>query len=235
MKKEDYIVYQYKNRRDTVTNAVMEALNYVYEISYPTPEKSFVDMCKDIKNAAIAAGKEHDENFRLTYGNDKKYQWPIDFFYVPQKVLEEVWDSHKDAAEVKQHWKDDIETLINFLYKEPGLKEVYSPTEYSNGKDVRHCESASLIKDVIGDDAANKLKDVLESYKSTYNWGVSEMMQFGWGFMSTPTCNRQTVIDAWKVAFNKDIVIPDDSTWIDNYEFEDKEYEGEFDNNENKE
>ena len=47
--------------------------------------------------------------------------------------------------------------------------------------------------------------------------------------MSTPNTNRETVKEAWKVAFDKDIEIPDDSMWIDEYKFADMEYEGEFD------
>ena len=35
--------------------------------------------------------------------------------------------------------------------------------------------------------------------------------------MSTPTCNRETVVNAWKDAFGIDVVIPDDSFWIDEY------------------
>lgn len=230
MKKEDYIVYHYQNRGDALSDAILKALNDVYSISYPKPEKSFTDMCDDIKKAAIANGQENNPDFRLTYGTDKKYQWPIDFFYVPQKVIEDVWSSHKEAMSAHQHWKTDMDALIKFLYEEPGFKVVYSPTKYSNGQNVRHNERAELISKTIGEDASVKLKDVLESYKNTYNWGGSDVMQFAWGFMSTPTCNRQTVIDAWKTAFGKDIVIPDDSMWIDEYEFADKEYNEEFDN-----
>ena len=39
--------------------------------------------------------------------------------------------------------------------------------------------------------------------------------------MSTPTCNRATVVKAWKDAFGIDVEIPDDSMWIDEYEKED--------------
>ena len=78
-----------------------------------------------------------------------------------------------------------------------------------------------LLKEIIGEEAAGKVKDVLESFMNTYSFGRMEENQFSWGFMSTPTCNRTTVVKAWKDAFGIDVEIPDDSMWIDEYEKED--------------
>ena len=73
------------------------------------------------------------------------------------------------------------------------------------------------------------MRKILEDYAHTYRWGLMDVNQFGWAMMSTPNTNRETVKEAWKVAFDKDIEIPDDSMWIDEYKFADMEYEGEFD------
>lgn len=233
--KKDYIVYDYQMRTDIVAQAGIDALNYVYSKSYPTPEKSFIEMCKDIKKAAIEAGHDDDRDFRITYTDgDKKYNWPTDFFYMPQDVLTEIWNNRRDCANIRCHWWDDMDALIDFLYKGGGLKEVNSPM-HEGGENVRHCEDAPLVKDVIGEEAAEKLKDLLESYRRTYKWGNSDVISYGYYFMSTPNTNAESVKRAWKVAFNKDIEIPDDSTWIDKYEYADKAYNGEIETDEDDE
>lgn len=48
-------------------------------------------------------------------------------------------------------------------------------------------------------------------------------MQFAGAFLSTPTTDRETVVNAWKDAFNIDVVIPDDEQWKDYYETPDCE------------
>ena len=221
MEDKKYIVYKYKHRGDVINDNVISALNDMYEISYPKPEKSFSEMCKDIKAEAEKAGRANDINFRLTYC-DGKYQWPLDFFYVPKEVLNRVWHDRQDAFGIKQHWKENMKRLIDMMFVNGGgLKQVYSPTEWSNGENVRHCEEMPLLKEIIGEEAADKVKDVLESFMNTYSFGRMEENQFSWGFMSTPTCNRATVVKAWKDAFGIDVEIPDDLMWIDEYEKED--------------
>ena len=95
---------------------------------------------------------------------------------------------------IRQYWKENMETLIDFMFiNGGGLKEVHSPTDWSNGESVRHCEKMPLLKDIISSDNADKVKDVLESFMNTYKWGLMDVNHFAWGFMSTPTCNRVTV------------------------------------------
>ena len=38
-----------------------------------------------------------------------------------------------------------------------------------------------------------------------------------WAFLSTPTCNPETVVKAWK-ARGIDVPLPDDNLWYDQYE-----------------
>lgn len=217
----DKIVYSYRNRRDVLTEAIMETLNYVYSISYPKPTMSFEDMCTEIHNKAVEQGKGNDVNFRVEYG---KYMWPCDFFYIPHKVLKEVWDSFKEAYNIKAEWDENMELLIDFLFNKPGLKEVYSPTEWSNGENVRHSIDQVLVEEIIGKENAEKLKTLLEDYKHTYKYGQPELNSFAMAFLSTPSSNKDRVIDAWK-ELDKNITIPDDNYWMDEYEYSDYQYE----------
>lgn len=214
------IIYDYKHQDDVNSYGQWEALNYVYSISYPRPKKSFKTMCEDLKKIREAEGKGNDPNWRKMYG---KYQWPIDFFYIPQQVLEEVWKSYKESYGAENKWRMYLEYLSDFLFKEPGMKEVYSPTEWSDGKDVKHCVDQPLLKDVIGEEAANKVKDMIEDYRWTYRYDSSNELSWCGPYMSTPSTIKKTVIEAWKEAFDKDIEIPDDSHWVDIYYEEDEE------------
>lgn len=207
------IVYNFANRNDVVNDKMLEALSYIYSLSYPKPDKSYIDM---IKEGAYMSPKEKE---RLS---NSKYIWPCDFYYVPDKVQREVWNSYKESVDAVCHWQNDMESLIEFLYEKPGLKEVYEPDEF-NEKPYRHSVNQQLIKDVIGEEAANKLREVLEDYKNTYRWGQSYENVFAWGYLRTPAFDKEKMVKAWKEVFNKDIELPDDKLWIDIWEAEDEE------------
>lgn len=217
------IVYDYPSHDKVMDNAVMDALNHIYSISYPTPEKSFKEMVNELNEECEKVGG--NENWRKTYC-DGKYQWPIDFFYIPQEVLTDLWNAHKEANNVQCYWKEDMGALIEFLFETPGFKEVYEKDEY-NEHPYRHCVDQKLIKDVIGEEAADKLRTVLEEYKNTYRWGINDVLRFSGAFLSTPTSKKETVVKAWKDAFDKDIEMPDDKKWVDVYENDWEEYEKE--------
>lgn len=222
MNKEKRIVYNYLSRSEVINEAVWKTLDEIYALSYPKPEKSFRRMCDDITEEAKKAGKQDDENFRLSYC-DGKYQWPIDFFYIPQHVLQSVWDNRKEAYGVELHWQDNLNQLSDFLFVEPGFKEVYGPTKWSGGESLRHSEKMVLLNDIIGEKNANKVKEVLKDYSQTYKYGLRDVNQFAFGILSTPTCNKETVVKAWKEAFDIDIETPDDDMWMDCYEYSDLE------------
>ena len=235
MKKKDYIIYKYQNRSDVIADNVLKTLNEVYSLAYPKIEKPFDEICQDIHKKAEEAGRGNDPNFRIEYkgtsseGKSRRYMWPCDFYYIPNEVLKEVWENRRESYGITEHWRENMESLIKFLFDERGLKEVYTPTKYSNGEKVRHSIKQKLLQEVIGEENAKKVRKILEDYAHTYRWGLMDVNQFGWAMMSTPNTNRETVKEAWKVAFDKDIEIPDDSMWIDEYKFADMEYEGEFD------
>lgn len=225
MDKKNRIVYEYKHRDDVLSQGMYDALDYVYSISYPKPEKSFMDMCKDLEKERKEANG--DRNWRKTYGDKNQYMWPIDFFYIPREVLESVWKSHKEAYKATNTWREWLDCLSEFLFEKPGFKEVYKETEWSNGQKERTHEDQPLLKDIIGEDNAEKVKQMIDDYRWTYRYDSGDELSWCGGFMSTPNTNRETVEKAWKEAFGKDIVIPDDSAWIDVYDAAEEDYEDE--------
>lgn len=206
------IVYDYPASSKNVELAIKDALNYVYSISYPKPEKSFDEMCHELNEERKQVGG--DRNWRKTYG---KYQWPIDFFYIPANVLKTLWDGYKSSYGIEAHWDGDMEALINFLFKEPGFRDVYVKSE-KDGTTHREAVKQPLLKDVIGEENAEEVRILLKDYKETYKWGLSEVNSMAWAFLSTPTSNKATVVKAWKETFDKDIELPNDEMWIDCYD-----------------
>lgn len=220
MKDPKTIVYEYEKKDDVLVKNIQELLDYVFSISYPKPEKSFTEMCKDIKEEAIKQGRGEDVNFRIHYG---KFMWPVDFFYLPDNVLKEVWENRKETHNIENYWDDYIGILKDFLFKGGGFKEVYGPTDWSK-EPLRHCEDVPTLDKFIGEENAKKVEEVIDDYKHTYKYNNRDLMQYAWAYLSTPSCNKEKVVEAWK-ELGKDIELPDDSWWKSNYEIMDEEDE----------
>lgn len=208
------VVYDYESRGEVVHRQVLETLDYMYSLARPLYEKTFTEICKELNNERLA--ENGDENWRKTYC-DGKYMWPTDFFYLPHDVQRKIVDNRQEAYGIGNYYEDVMKHLIENLYKGGGIHEVYTPTSWSDGKNVRHCIDVDTIDKIIGEDAATKLKAVLEGYARTYCWGRRELNQFLSLWWSSPSTNRETVKSAWKDAFNIDVEIPEDSAWVDIY------------------
>ena len=68
-----------------------------------------------------------------------------------------------------------------------------------------------------------QVKDILETYKKSYKWGIADYNRFNFAKLNAPSNNREIVISAWKDVFGVDVEIPDDSTWMDVYTAIDEE------------
>ena len=229
------IIYDYESRNNVLYNGYKDALNAIYKVSFPQYTETFKEICQQLTDEKKKEGG--GSNWRKTYC-DGKYQWPIDFFYIPKDVLMGIWESYKTAYQAENLWNEYIGMLNDFLFIKAGLKEVYGTTEYSKTP-MRHSIDQKMLKDVISenlkdfvgekinkkatDDICEKVKELIEDYQCTYKFGSTDAMQFAGAFLSTPTTDRETVVNAWKDAFNIDVVIPDDEQWKDYYETPDCE------------
>lgn len=241
MKKEDYIIYDFPSKRDVVAKQIKEALNKMYEISYPKPTMTFEQMNEHCKEILQNESKPFSEG--LFYTNDKtgrKYQYPLDFYYVPKGIQIELWDSLKDSYRANNFWREYLEALIDKLfisggYKDKYVVDIYHPDNkgYSKWKALwykiigkkkewrthRISVPVKTIDHYIGKFFANKVRKIIENYMHWYRYDSSVENAFAWAFMSTPTTNADTVVEAWE-AIGISVEKPDDKKWMSIYEYE---------------
>lgn len=149
----------------------------------------------------------------------------MDFYYIPYKVYKILVDDFLDKYGVEFHWKNNMDFLLKILFEEGGIKEVYSTDEH-NDKPYRHCVDVKVLEKYIPKEYSDKVKEIIEGYANTYRFGSRDYNDMIYSSsMYAPSCNKEAVVKAWKEVFGKDIVIPEDSVWIDEYEEADEEWE----------
>ena len=200
------IVYNYEHKDDILSDDIQKLVNKLYSYSYPKANKPFEKLAK------------HAEKY-----SQGRYHYPCDFAYLPNEVYKTIVDDFAEAHGYSQEWKDNIDYLLNILFVDGGIKEVYEPGEFDD-KPYRHCIDVPTLDNIIGKENSKKVKDVITGYKNTYKFGERDynsinFYAFSWG----PCTNRNLVKEAWKTVFEKDIEIPADDTWVDEYQDEDNE------------
>lgn len=75
---------------------------------------------------------------------------------------------------------------------EGGKKEVYKDN-------LRDYEDTPPLKEVIGEENADKVRKLFEDCQGFYRFDSTESNAFDWQIFATgPTCNPNTVIEYWK-------------------------------------
>lgn len=202
---KEKIVYNYERREDIKKELFYRIIEKLYSISYPKPSVSFDVMAK--MSQTLSKGK---------------YQYPIDFYYLPNDVLKDVVEDFLYLHNICLHWKNNMEFLMEALFEKGGIKEVYSKTDWSE-EPLRHCEDVKTLENYIPKESAEKVKEILEGYKKTYKIGQRDYNEMTFSiFNYSPNTNRERVINAWKEVFDKTIEIPEDNNWIDEYQYEEE-------------
>lgn len=199
------IVYCYEHKDELHQEWFFKLIDKLYSLSYPKPNIDFKTM---------------DKVYPLLANKTGKYKYPFDFYYLPHKVCKIVVDDFLEKYGFAFHWKDDMEFLLKILFEGGGIREVYSADEH-NDKPYRHCIDVEVLEKHIPKEYADKVKEILEGYKNTYKFGSRDYNSMLFSVMNSPNSNRETVINAWKEVFGEDIQIPDDSSWVDEYDAED--------------
>lgn len=203
----DKIIYKYEDKEELLSEWFYKLINKLYSLSYPKPSIDFEAMGK-----------------MSQYVSKGKYKYPIDFYYLPDKVYKNIVEDFMISYGIELHWKNDIDVLIKALFEEGGIKEVYSADEL-NEKPYRHCVNIGTLDEYIPKEYSDKVKEIIEGYRDTYKFGSREYNEILFTTANySPNTNRETVTQAWKEIFDKDIEIPKDGEWIDEYQAADEEF-----------
>jgi hypothetical protein len=142
-------------------------------------------------------------------------------------------DSFCDAFGITTVWKSHVDALLRYIRNIDNacITEVYEKDD--NGFYSRNYKHLPSLKDALKeiikndkvlDEAYNIIEDYIDKAKHFYKFGLREENQFRGGVVfHSPNSNRDTVKAAWKEVFDKDIEIPDDSEWGDEYQLEEEE------------
>lgn len=177
----------YLSRNEIISEAIYKCYKEMYKMAQPSVD--FDQIIEDIKSGKIKSDEPVYEHYYLSSDN---------YTYIINMYL--------NAYGLVSEWDDDINAVINYL-KDGGLYDVYvKGTDDKPGyKDYEHTPK---ISDVIGKDNADIVLDLISKCKNFYIRNGDENT-FRINVMnSSPTSNKQTVIDYWK-SQGKDIEIKD--------------------------
>ena len=231
MNSEDLYIYDYKMRSDIISDNVHEALKILYNNAFPHVDfdTEIINKCNEIRKEASDKHIDIDNAFRYTDpATGKTYLYPLDFYYVPIKFQYMVIDNLASAFGINSEWKSDIDTLKDYLNNVDNRAciEVYtkdkngiSQREYKHINDIK-TELSKIIQDNDKlEQVYNKIFEYIDNCQKFYKFGLIDENQFRAGIaFHSPNSNRETVKNAWKDIFNKDIEIPDDDNWTDIYD-----------------
>jgi len=119
---------------------------------------------------------------------ERHYLSDTEFNYIANK--------YKKAYGFKRHWKDDCDWILHNL-KEGGYRDAWIKDE--DGDKHRESEKTKPLNELIGDESAEKVYQLIEDFKDFYRFDREEsVFDFNVYLGCSPTSNVQTVIDYWK-------------------------------------
>lgn len=226
-------IFKYKTRSEVIANHVDDTIALLYNLSYPEVDfmKDIIPKCKQIREEY--KGDNPRDAFYLTGKDGKKYLYPLDFYYCPAEFQTMIVDNFSDACGIRTVWEDHIDVLLDYINNVDNNCVIETYEKDSNGvtsRSYKHLPSLKdSLKEIIKDDkvldeAYNTIEYYIDKAKHFYRFGLREENQFRGGVVfHSPNSNRDTVKAAWKEVFDKDIDIPDDSEWGDEYQLEEEE------------
>lgn len=137
--------------------------------------------------------------------NGEKGPKPYEFYYLPQKIFEEVVDNYVYAYNLKSKFEDHLDIIWGYFDRP--IVDKYIPGENGN-PGYRGYEHLPPLSCIIGESNLEEVKDYIEKARSFYKFD-SELDSFKMTIYlgASPNSNKQAVIDNWKKYRNKDITI----------------------------
>lgn len=173
-------------RNDILREAAERCMKELYSLAQP--QVSWEDF--------IEQNKKYKEN-----GGPKPYE----FYYLPQKVFEEVVDNYVYAYDLKSKFEDHLDIILEYFKRPIVDKYIESENGYPG---YRGYDYLTPLKDLIGDENIEKVKEYIEKARNFYRFdGELNSFKMTIYLGAGPSSNKQAVIDNWKKYRNKDITI----------------------------
>lgn len=184
-------------RKDILRECVDRCIDEVYKWAQPS-----VDM-KELRELA-AKGEWKDDP------EDPLYK----HHYLSQENFEYIKKLYLEAYGLFDYWKDSIDLLLENL-KNGGLRDIYIPDVGKPGDDnwspgYRSSEKVKPLPALIGQEHSDIVLKTIEDYKDFYRFGGKDVTSVNFLIClgSSPTSNKQAVIDYWK-SKGEDVQIED--------------------------
>lgn len=178
----------FKDRNELITDAVNGCLELMYK--YSVPSMSFKDFLNEVKE-----GKEYDKMYFAHH-------------YLPKKLQDDIIERVRYIYGLGNFFKEYTNVIKEDLIN-GGLVDIYVDDE--NGISHRDSKQNGPLKDIIGEENANKVEELIDNYISFYRIDNTFTRDFDYSvFNYAPSNFKDKTEEYWK---EKGL----------NYSFDDKE------------
>lgn len=220
-------------RRQILSKAADDCMKELYKYVQPKVEwDDFVQQCNDysMKYKEWEEIKENRPNIREFCGPK-----PYEFYYIPNDVLKEIYDSYVYAYKLDNHKEllDTIKILKDYCNKPIVDKYIEGETDEDGNKwpghrgydhpDNLEKEVNKLIGNFLDNKELSKLVcdkffEFLDMAGNFFKWN-SELNNFGLSIYLgvSPNSNKEAVIENWKKYRDTDITI-DENLYKEDFE-----------------
>ena len=165
------------DRDSILEEAFLRCMEEMYERSQP--KGSFKKYCEMLKNGEIPKDTRVYERH-----------------YLPQKEFEYILNKYIKAYDLENQWHSDCDLIMRDL-EEGGYRDIYVKDEDGHGH--REAEHTKPLKDLIGEEHAKVVLDLIKDFKDFYRFDRDgEKFNFSVCLGASPTSNPNIVKEYWK-------------------------------------
>ena len=166
-----------KQKKEIINEALLNCLEDLYKYAVPTTSY-----------AALLEAHKQGQPY------DKEY-WA--HHYLPEKLFREIVDHYKYAYSLEPYFKEYTDVLKDYLL-DGGTTEIYVKDDSLVGGRREYTKTPKL-KDVIGEEAADKVAELIKKCQEFYkvDWSRTEGFDFEI-FNCGPCCNAEPVKKYWE-------------------------------------
>lgn len=176
-----------KERKDIIDEALMECLELLYK--YSIPSMSFSEF-----NNSVKEGNEYDKEYFMHH-------------YIPRDLEEEIIDRVKYVYGLGDYFKEYTGVLRDYLIN-GGTKDTYETDE--QGLSHRTYEKTPKLSDVIGEDNAKKVDELISYCRDYYRFDEAFTNSFDFNVYNYSPCNVKKRVEEYYSDKGEHIELDDD-------------------------